>query len=119
MNGKIKLNLLVAIFLISINPAKAQSESEKAVEDSIMEQSIIPLVSCEEAVIRENLFLSSRDNKKIGQLITKNCSVQIDAVFDACEWVTDENDPPCKKIIDNFLKRHYAAIVRKIIKEHK
>lgn len=114
-----KFNILIAMLLATISPVEARPESGGAAESPIMAQTIIPLVSCEEAIVRENLFLIPRDNKKIWRLITKDCAAQIDGVMAACEWVTDENDPPCKKVVGNFLSRHYAAIVRKIIKERK
>ena len=114
-----KSTIVVVILFTIIGSGRTQAQAGKADNGPIMTQTIIPLVSCEEAIIRENLILSPRDDKKIWSLITDRCAAKIDAVLDVCELVTDYNDPPCKKIIDIFLSRHYRAIVKNIIKERK
>jgi hypothetical protein len=114
-----KLILAITIILITISSAKAQYELGDAANNPILIQAIVPLFSCEDAVIRENLFLPRYDEKRIRRLITDGCASQIEAVLEACEWATDYEDDECETIVGNMISHQSKTIVKNIMKEEK
>lgn len=47
-------------------------------------------------------------------LITHGCSTQVDAVLEACEWVTDYDDDKCERIVDNMINHHVKTLIKNI-----
>lgn len=114
-----KFILAAAILLARINAAEAQPELGEAANNPVLAGAIMPLVSCEEGVIRTNLFLPTYDDKRVRPQIIDVCATQIDAAQEACELVTDYNDDDCKTIINNLLSRDYTAIEKELMRENK
>jgi hypothetical protein len=79
-------------------------------------RSIMPMVSCEEIIIRGNLFLPKYD-KRIWPLITDGCATEIREFQEVCVLVTNYEDDDCQVITDNLLSHHYTDIVNDVIKE--
>lgn len=113
-----KLILATSIFLTTISTANAQPTLGEATNNPIVIRAITPLVSCEEFVIRENLFLPRYD-KRIWSLISDDCESQIRDFLEACELVTDYGADDCGTITDNLLRRRYTVIVNDMLREEK
>ncbi|MGZ4970356.1 MAG: hypothetical protein ACXV8O_19280 [Methylobacter sp.] len=110
------LILAAAILLAAIGSAEAQPTLGEAVNNPIVIRSIMPMVSCEEIIIRGNLFLPKYD-KRIWPLITDGCATEIREFQEVCVLVTSYEDDDCQVITDNLLRHHYIDIVNDVIKE--
>lgn len=111
-----KLIFAAILFLGLIGGAKAQPTLGDAINNPIVIRTILPLVSCEEFVVRDNLFLPKYD-KRIWPLITSGCEIEIRELQEVCILVTDYADDDCGIITDNLLRHHYKDIVNDLIKE--
>jgi len=111
-----KVLMLAALLLATINTVEAQPELGTAVNNPTFMRAMRPLLACAEAVTRDNYFYP-KDEKRIFSLVRDSCSHQIDRAEDACGLVTDYSDDDCETIIDNLLTREYKEIVRDILKD--
>lgn len=59
-----KIISTITILLVTISSAKAQSEFGEAANHPVLVQATTALYSCEEGIVRENLFIPKRDEKK-------------------------------------------------------
>jgi len=116
ITGKMKLNLVAAILLATINSAEAQPKLGDTANNPIFIRAIGPLLYCEETITRENSFLITKDKKKTWSLIKDGCAEQIDTAIETCEIVSDYDEDDCTKIIDHMLGHHYDAIVKDLIR---
>jgi hypothetical protein len=112
-----KLILPAIILLATISVVEAQSELGEAYNNPIFNNAVVPLIPCEESIIRDNLFLPRYDEKRMRDLIRFNCAPQIKAVIEACEMLSDNNNDDCQTVIDKMLSRHYTAIVNNITRK--
>ncbi|MDD5578458.1 MAG: hypothetical protein PHY16_04150 [Methylobacter sp.] len=92
--------IIVAIFLVSITRVEAQS----------MTEALKPLYACEQAVVRENVFLKNY-KAELWPLISDDCAKQMKAAQIACGVESNQNADACVDIINDKLDRHYLDIV--------
>lgn len=78
----------------------------------------MPMIYCEEVVIRDNLFLPKYD-KRIWPLIMDGCGLEIRELQEVCVLVTDYQDDDCDIIANDLLRHHYRDIVNDMIREER
>ena len=75
-----------------------------------------PLFACEEAIIKENSFLSNYKSE-LWPLISDDCAQQLKAAEIACGMQPNQNANACSDIINDKLDQHYQIISNKKIQE--